>query len=48
MANYGSLVKEAIVLLDKFNAGRQSLDDFVDEASNDLQVCRIRSLSTTC
>ncbi|XP_068608486.1 cilia- and flagella-associated protein 99 [Brachionichthys hirsutus] len=35
--SYGSLVKEAIVLLDKFNSGRQCLDDFIEDASNDLQ-----------
>ncbi|XP_070835645.1 cilia- and flagella-associated protein 99 isoform X2 [Chaetodon trifascialis] len=35
--SYGSLVKEAIVLLDKFNAGRQCLDDFMEDASKDLQ-----------
>uniref|UniRef100_A0A672IIZ8 Cilia and flagella associated protein 99 n=1 Tax=Salarias fasciatus TaxID=181472 RepID=A0A672IIZ8_SALFA len=37
-SNYGSLVKEACVLLDKFRAGRQCLDDFLDDASKDLQV----------
>ncbi|XP_029972737.1 trichohyalin [Salarias fasciatus] len=36
-SNYGSLVKEACVLLDKFRAGRQCLDDFLDDASKDLQ-----------
>ncbi|XP_040917095.1 cilia- and flagella-associated protein 99 [Toxotes jaculatrix] len=36
-SSYGSLVKEAIVLLDKFNAGRQCLDDFIEDASKDLQ-----------
>uniref|UniRef100_A0A8D2ZL28 Cilia-and flagella-associated protein 99 n=1 Tax=Scophthalmus maximus TaxID=52904 RepID=A0A8D2ZL28_SCOMX len=35
--SYGSLVKEAIVLLDKFSAGRQCLDDFIEDASKDLQ-----------
>ncbi|XP_026211638.1 cilia- and flagella-associated protein 99 [Anabas testudineus] len=35
--NYGALVKEAIVLLDKFNSGRQCLDDFIEDASKDLQ-----------
>ncbi|XP_028994790.1 cilia- and flagella-associated protein 99 [Betta splendens] len=34
---YGSLVKEAIVLLDKFNTGDQCLDDFIEDASKDLQ-----------
>ncbi|XP_071355067.1 cilia- and flagella-associated protein 99 [Trachinotus anak] len=36
-SSYGSLVKEAIVLLDKFNAGRQCLDDFIEDASKALQ-----------
>ncbi|XP_029316774.1 cilia- and flagella-associated protein 99 isoform X2 [Cottoperca gobio] len=36
-SSYGSLAKEAIVLLDKFSAGRQCLDDFMEEASKDLQ-----------
>ncbi len=40
-ASYGSLVKEAIVLLDKFNAGRQCLDDFMEDVSKDLQVGRV-------
>ncbi|XP_054469248.1 cilia- and flagella-associated protein 99 [Anoplopoma fimbria] len=35
---YGSLAKEAIVLLDKFSAGRQCLDDFMEDASKDLQI----------
>ncbi|XP_076605094.1 cilia- and flagella-associated protein 99 isoform X2 [Chaetodon auriga] len=35
--SYGSLVKEAIALLDKFNAGSQCLDDFMEDASKDLQ-----------
>ncbi|KAM6917584.1 cilia- and flagella-associated protein 99 [Lycodopsis pacificus] len=34
----GSLAKEAIVLLDKFSAGRQCLDDFMEDASRDLQI----------
>ncbi|XP_069391695.1 cilia- and flagella-associated protein 99-like isoform X2 [Paralichthys olivaceus] len=34
---YGSLVKEAIALLDKFSAGKQSLDDFIKDAAKDLQ-----------
>ncbi|KAM9354270.1 cilia- and flagella-associated protein 99 [Pholidichthys leucotaenia] len=34
---YGQLAKEAIVLLDKFRAGRQSLDDFVEDVVKDLQ-----------
>ncbi|XP_035530166.1 cilia- and flagella-associated protein 99 [Morone saxatilis] len=36
-SSYGSLVKEAIVLLDGFSAGRQCLDDFMEDASKDLQ-----------
>ncbi|XP_078031178.1 cilia- and flagella-associated protein 99 isoform X1 [Epinephelus lanceolatus] len=36
-SSYGSLAKEAIVLLDQFSAGRQSLDDFIEEASKHLQ-----------
>nr|XP_046269897.1 cilia- and flagella-associated protein 99 [Scatophagus argus] len=36
-SSYGSLVKQAIVLLDKFNAGRQCLDDFIGDATKDLQ-----------
>uniref|UniRef100_A0A671XEC8 Cilia and flagella associated protein 99 n=1 Tax=Sparus aurata TaxID=8175 RepID=A0A671XEC8_SPAAU len=36
-SSYGSLVREAIVLLDRFNAGRQCLDDFMEDASKDLQ-----------
>ncbi|XP_051941233.1 cilia- and flagella-associated protein 99-like [Hippocampus zosterae] len=35
--SYGELVKEAIFLLDKFTAGRMSLDDFMEEAAKDLQ-----------
>ncbi|XP_028251782.1 cilia- and flagella-associated protein 99 [Parambassis ranga] len=34
---YGSLVKEAIVLLDRFTEGRQCLDDFIEDAVKDLQ-----------
>lgn len=37
-SSYGSLAKEAIVLLDKFSAGRQCLDDFMEDVSKDLQV----------
>ncbi|KAL6105647.1 cfap99 [Pungitius sinensis] len=37
-SGYGSLAREAIVLLDKFSAGRQSLDDFMEDASKDLQI----------
>ncbi|XP_054862074.1 cilia- and flagella-associated protein 99 [Amphiprion ocellaris] len=37
-SSYGSLVKEAIVLLDKFRAGRQCLDDFIEGARKDLQL----------
>ncbi|XP_008282424.1 uncharacterized protein cfap99 [Stegastes partitus] len=36
-SSYGSLVKEAIVLLDEFRAGRQCLDDFIEGAGKDLQ-----------
>ncbi|XP_069392209.1 cilia- and flagella-associated protein 99-like [Paralichthys olivaceus] len=36
-SNYGSLVKEAIVLLDKFSDGKQSLDHFIEDAAKDLQ-----------
>lgn len=36
-SSYGALVKEAIVLLDKFTAGKQCLDDFVGDISKDLQ-----------
>ncbi|XP_069008325.1 cilia- and flagella-associated protein 99 isoform X1 [Embiotoca jacksoni] len=36
-SRYGSIVKEAIVLLDKFRAGRQCLDDFIQDAVKDLQ-----------
>lgn len=36
--SYASLVKEAVVLLDKFNASRQCLDDFMEDASKHLQV----------
>ncbi|XP_023268653.1 cilia- and flagella-associated protein 99 [Seriola lalandi dorsalis] len=36
-SSYGSLVKEAIVLLDKFSTGRQCLDDFIEDASKALQ-----------
>lgn len=36
--SYTSLIKEAIALLDKFSGDRQSLDDFLEDASKDLQV----------
>ncbi|XP_069392208.1 cilia- and flagella-associated protein 99-like [Paralichthys olivaceus] len=36
-SNYGSLVKEAIVLLDKFSDGKQSLDHLIEGAAKDLQ-----------
>uniref|UniRef100_A0A665WJL0 Cilia and flagella associated protein 99 n=1 Tax=Echeneis naucrates TaxID=173247 RepID=A0A665WJL0_ECHNA len=36
-SNHGSLVREAIELLDKFTAGRQCLDDFIEDASKALQ-----------
>ncbi|XP_061599272.1 cilia- and flagella-associated protein 99 [Cololabis saira] len=34
---YGSLVKEALVLLDKFTVDRKGLDQFLDDAEKDLQ-----------
>uniref|UniRef100_A0AAQ4RSA2 Cilia and flagella associated protein 99 n=1 Tax=Gasterosteus aculeatus aculeatus TaxID=481459 RepID=A0AAQ4RSA2_GASAC len=37
-SGYGSLAREAIVLLDRFSAGRQCLDDFMEDASKDLQI----------
>ncbi|XP_069392249.1 putative leucine-rich repeat-containing protein DDB_G0290503 [Paralichthys olivaceus] len=37
-SNYGSLVKEAIVLLDKFSEGKQTLDQFIEDAAKDLQA----------
>lgn len=40
-SGYGSLAREAIVLLDRFSAGRQCLDDFMEDASKDLQVNRL-------
>lgn len=43
--NYGSVLKEALVLLNKFKAGRQCLDDFIEDASKDLQVGRLSSVS---
>ncbi|XP_035850328.1 cilia- and flagella-associated protein 99 isoform X2 [Sander lucioperca] len=36
-SSHGSLAKEAIALLNKFSAGRQCLDDFMEDASKDLQ-----------
>ncbi|XP_029981893.1 cilia- and flagella-associated protein 99 [Sphaeramia orbicularis] len=36
-SSYGSLVKEAMVLLDKFTASRLCLDDLVEDASKSLQ-----------
>ncbi|XP_067335255.1 cilia- and flagella-associated protein 99 [Channa argus] len=36
-SSYGSLVKEAIVLLDKFHTGRLCLEDFLEDVSKDLQ-----------
>lgn len=38
-SNYGQLVKKAIVLLEKFHSGLQCSDDFMIDASKDLQVC---------
>lgn len=46
-SSYGSLVREAIVLLDRFNAGRQCLDDFMEDASKDLQVGGLTLIWTT-
>ncbi|KAK9533666.1 hypothetical protein VZT92_008771 [Zoarces viviparus] len=37
-SGYGSLAKKAIVLLDRFSAGRQCLDEFMEDASKDLQI----------
>lgn len=31
------------MLLDKFSAGRQCLDDFIEDASKDLQVSKFRA-----
>lgn len=42
-SSYGSLAKEAIVLLDKFSACRQCLDDFMEDASEGLQVGQVDS-----
>ncbi|KAM7403051.1 hypothetical protein PAMA_003804 [Pampus argenteus] len=36
-SSYGSLVKEAAVLLDEFSTSRRCLDDFMEDASKDLQ-----------
>lgn len=36
--SYGSLIKEAIVLIDKFNGKTQNMDDFIEDVSKDLQV----------
>lgn len=36
--SYGSLIKEAIALIDHFNGRTQCLDDFIEEVSRDLQV----------
>ncbi|XP_034432759.1 cilia- and flagella-associated protein 99 isoform X2 [Hippoglossus hippoglossus] len=36
-SNDGSLVKEAIMLLDKLSEGKQCLDDFIEDAAKDLQ-----------
>lgn len=36
--SYGSLIKEAIVLLDKFNESTHYLDDFIEDVSKELQV----------
>lgn len=38
MPSYGSLIKEAVVLIDKFNGSTQNLDDFIEDVSKDLQV----------
>ncbi|XP_034419465.1 cilia- and flagella-associated protein 99 [Cyclopterus lumpus] len=37
-SGFGSLAKEASVLLDKFSAGSQCLDVFMEEASRELQI----------
>lgn len=41
--SYGALIKEAIVLIDKFNGSTQYLDDFIEDVSKDLQVKYITS-----
>ena len=38
-SSYVSLVKEVIVLLDKFRTDKRCLDDFIEDALKDLQVC---------
>lgn len=38
MASLGPVVKRAAELLDEFSAGKQCLDDFLEEVSKDLQV----------
>ncbi|CAJ1073695.1 cilia- and flagella-associated protein 99 isoform X2 [Xyrichtys novacula] len=38
--SYVSLVTEANSLLEKFSASRQCLDDFIEDASKDLQFLR--------
>lgn len=45
-SSYGQLVKKAIVLLERFLAGTQCSDDFMKDASKDLQVCWLRSVLT--
>uniref|UniRef100_A0A8C3G0T6 Cilia and flagella associated protein 99 n=1 Tax=Cyclopterus lumpus TaxID=8103 RepID=A0A8C3G0T6_CYCLU len=45
-SGFGSLAKEASVLLDKFSAGSQCLDVFMEEASRELQVGGLRSVDT--
>lgn len=40
--SYVSLIKEAIVLIDKFNGSTLSLDDFIEDVSKDLQVWRLQ------
>lgn len=37
--NYGQLVKKAIVLLERFNPDLHCSDDFMSDASKELQVC---------
>ncbi|XP_042357158.1 cilia- and flagella-associated protein 99 [Plectropomus leopardus] len=36
-SSYGSLAKQAIVLLDQFSSGRQCVDEFMEDASKNLQ-----------
>ena len=47
-SNDGSVVKEAMTLLDKLSEGKQCLDDFIEDAAKDLQVGEVRSVSVLC